>query len=168
MTGLVLLGGRFRRLYIQVAFRSSTVGLDRVFNLLENGQRARSVSDWPPYDIIKTGDDSYRISIAVAGFAEHDLEITFQSNLLTITGKKQEVAHDDYLHRGIAGRPFEHRFELAEHVRVRGADLQKGLLSIDLMREIPEALKLRMIEIETTTALPQKVAPALIEAQKVA
>jgi len=146
----------------------STVGFDRVFNLLENAQRARSISDWPPYDIIKTGDDSYRISIAVAGFAEHDLEITFQSNLLTVTGKKKEVAHDDYLHRGIAGRPFEHRFELADHVRVKGADLQNGLLSIDLAREIPEALKPRKIEIETTTALSQKVAPAQIEAQKAA
>lgn len=146
----------------------STVGFDRVFSLLENAQRARSISDWPPYDIIKTDDDSYRISIAVAGFAEHDLEITFQSNLLTVTGKKQEGAHDDYLHRGIAGRPFEHRFELADHVRVKGADLQKGLLSIDLVREIPEALKPRKIEIETKTALSQKVAPAQIEAQKAA
>ncbi|XAZ26166.1 Hsp20 family protein (plasmid) [Sinorhizobium sp. B11] len=146
----------------------STVGFDRVFNLLENAQRARSISDWPPYDIVKTGDDSYRISIAVAGFAEGELDITFQSNLLTVTGKKQETANDDYLHRGIVGRPFEHRFELADHVRVNSADLQNGLLSIDLVREIPEALKPRRIDIQTNPALTQKVPPAQIEAQKAA
>ncbi len=147
-------------------FRSS-VGFDRVFNLLENAQRARSINDWPPYDIVKTGDDSYRISIAVAGFAQDDLDITFQSNLLSVTGKKQEVAADGYLHRGIAGRPFEHRFELADHVRVSGADLINGLLSIDLVREIPEALKPRKITIESTPPL-RSAAPAQIEAQKAA
>ena len=146
----------------------STVGFDRVFNLLENAQRARSISDWPPYDIVKTGDDSYRISIAVAGFAHEELDITFQSNLLTVTGKKQETANDDYLHRGIAGRPFEHRFELADHVRVNGADLQNGLLSIDLVREIPEALKPRRIDIQTNTTFTQKVPPAQIEVQNAA
>src|SRR6478736_3208564 len=142
-------------------FRSS-VGFDRVFNLLENAQRARSISDWPPYDIVKAGDDSYRISIAVAGFSQDDLDITFQSNLLTVTGKKQEAAADSYLHRGIAGRPFEHRFELADHVRVNGADLSNGLLSIDLLREIPEALKPRKISIQSEPALQHSTAPAQI------
>lgn len=147
-------------------FRSS-VGFDRVFNLLENAQRARAISDWPPYDIVKTGDDSYRISIAVAGFAQDDLDITFQSNLLTVTGKNQEASTDGYLHRGIAGRPFEHRFELADHVSVNGADLNNGLLSIDLVRELPEALKPRKITIESAPALTS-AAPAQIEAQKAA
>ena len=147
-------------------FRSS-VGFDRVFNLLENAQRGRSISDWPPYDIVKTGDDSYRISIAVAGFGQDDLDITFQSNLLTVTGQKQEASVDGYLHRGIAGRPFEHRFELADHVRVKGADLKYGLLSIDLVREIPEALKPRKISIESAPASTPN-APARIEAQKAA
>ncbi|MDM9646720.1 Hsp20 family protein [Rhizobium sp. S163] len=146
-------------------FRSS-VGFDRVFSLLENAQRARSISDWPPYDIAKTGNDGYRISIAVAGFEQADLDITFQSNLLTVTGKKQETANDGYLHRGIAGRPFEHRFELADHVRVNGADLKNGLLSIDLVREIPEALKPRKIDIQTNPALEQPAGPVQIEAQK--
>jgi molecular chaperone IbpA len=148
-------------------FRSS-VGFDRVYNLLENAQRARSISDWPPYDTVKTGDDSYRISIAVAGFAQDDLDITFQSNLLAVTGKKQEASADAYLHRGIAGRPFEHRFELADHVRVNGADLTNGLLSIDLVREIPEALKPRKIDIQTKPALAKPAAPEIIEAQKAA
>ncbi|MFS2155601.1 MULTISPECIES: Hsp20 family protein [unclassified Rhizobium] len=147
-------------------FRSS-IGFDRVFNLLENAQRARSISDWPPYDIVKTGDDGYRISIAVAGFAQDDLDITFQSNLLTVSGKKQESSADAYLHRGVAGRPFEHRFELADHVRVNGADLSNGLLSIDLVREIPEALKPRKIWIQGSPALTSSC-PAHIEAREAA
>ncbi|WP_416067780.1 Hsp20 family protein [Rhizobium sp. ZK1] len=144
----------------------SSVGFDRVFNLLENAQRARSISDWPPYDIVKTGDDSYRISIAVAGFEQADLDIIFQSNLLTVTGKKQETASEGYLHRGIAGRPFEHRFELADHVRVNGADLRNGLLSIDLVQEVPEALKPRKIDIQANPA--QRASAVQIEAQKAA
>ena len=148
-------------------FRSS-VGFDRVFNLLENAQRARSISDWPPYDIVKTGDDSYRIVIAVAGFAGDDLDITFQSNLLTVTGKKQEAAAEAYLYRGIAGRPFEHRFELADHVRVNGADLKNGLLSVDLVREVPEEMKPRKIAIETASSVEPSASPAQIEAQKAA
>ncbi|WP_105386531.1 Hsp20 family protein [Neorhizobium alkalisoli] len=146
----------------------SSVGFDRIFNLLENAQRARSISDWPPYDIVKTGEDSYRISVAVAGFAQDDLDITFQSNLLIVTGKRQEAPQEGYLHRGIAGRPFEHRFELADHVRVTAADLNNGLLSIDLVREIPEALKPRKISIQAEPALQTSAAPAQIEAQKAA
>lgn len=148
-------------------FRSS-VGFDRLFNLLENAQRARSISDWPPYDIVKSGDDSYRISIAVAGFARDDLDITFQSNLLTVAGKKQEAPAEGYLHRGITARPFEHRFELADHVRVNGADLSNGLLSIDLVREIPEEMKPRKISIESAPALEPPAALAQIEGQKAA
>jgi molecular chaperone IbpA len=104
----------------------------------------------------------------VAGFVQEDLDITFQSNLLTVTGKKHQTNGDGYLHRGNAGRPVEHRFELADHVRVSGADLRNGLLSIDLVREIPEALKPRKISIDTQPALMQAAAPAQIEAQKVA
>ncbi|MGF6157366.1 molecular chaperone IbpA [Ensifer sp. KUDG1] len=145
----------------------STVGFDRLFNLLET-QRARSISDWPPYDIAKTGDDSYRISIAVAGFTRDDLDITFQTNLLTVVGKKQEPSSDAYLHRGIAGRPFEHRFELADHVRVTGADLTNGLLEIDLVREIPEEMKPRKIAIESAAAAERSQAPMQIEASNAA
>ena len=154
--------------YDYAPFYRSSVGFDRVFNLLENAQRARSISDWPPYDIVKTGENNYRISIAVAGFAQDDLDITFQSNLLTVSGKKQETANEGYLHRGIAGRPFEHRLELADHVRVNGADLRDGLLSIELVREVPEALKPRKIDIQTSPARTQPAAPAQIEAQKAA
>ncbi len=146
----------------------SSIGFDRVFNLLENAQRPRSISDWPPYDIIRTGEDSYQISIAVAGFTRDEIDITFQSNLLTVTGKRQETPAEGYLHRGIAARPFEHRFELADHVRVSGAGLKNGLLSIDLVREIPEALKPRKIDIQTDAVLVPTVAPGQIEAQKAA
>lgn len=146
----------------------SSVGFDRLFNLLENAQRERSISDWPPYDIVKTGEDSYRISIAVAGFVQDDLDITYQTNRLTVTGKKPESAPEDYLHRGIAGRPFEHWFELADHVRVNGADLKNGLLSIDLVHEIPEALKPRKINIHTNLARAEAAAPAQVEVQKAA
>ena len=148
-------------------FRSS-IGFDRVFNLLENAQRARSVSDWPPYDIVKTGDDSYRIAIAVAGFSREDLDITFQSNLLTVTGRKQDVPVEGYLHRGIASRPFEHRFELADHVRVDSADLSNGLLTIGLVREIPEEMKPGKIPIESAPALGKLDSPAPIEGKKAA
>jgi len=143
-------------------------GFDRLFNLLENAQRDRPTSDWPPYDIVKTGDDSYRISIAVAGFAEGDLDLTFQTNLLTVIGKKQDSPSEAYLHRGIAGRPFEHRFELADHVRVSGAGLSNGLLTIYLVREIPEALKPRKVSIQSGSALGRPDAAPRIEAQSAA
>ncbi|WP_421445104.1 Hsp20 family protein [Agrobacterium tumefaciens] len=146
----------------------SSIGFDRVFNLLENAQRTRSISDWPPYDIIRTAEDSYQISIAVAGFTRDEIDITFQSNLLTVTGKRQETPAEGYLHRGIAARPFEHRFELADHVRVSGAELKNGLLSIDLVREIPEALKPRKIDVQTDAVLVPTNAPGQIEAQKAA
>jgi molecular chaperone IbpA len=133
-------------------FRSS-VGFDRVFSLLENAQRGRPAGDWPPYDIRKTGEDAYRISIVVAGFSEQDFDITFQPNLLRVTGSMSGEAPQGYLHRGIASRPFEHRFELADHVRVTGASLHNGLLVIDLLREIPEEMKPRQIPIMSATGV---------------
>ncbi|MCV9966810.1 Hsp20 family protein [Pararhizobium sp. BT-229] len=148
-------------------FRSS-VGFDRVFNLLENAQRARSISDWPPYDIVKTGDDTYRITVAVAGFSHDDLDLTTESNLLIIAGNKGEPSAEGYLHHGIAGRPFEHRFQLADHVRATSADLTNGLLSIDLVREIPEAMKPRKITIQAAPTPPNSEQAAQIEGQKVA
>lgn len=146
----------------------STIGFDRVFNLLENAQRARQLNDWPPYDILKTGEETYSIALAVAGFSPDELEITFQSNLLKVSGRKQENAGNGYLHRGIAGRPFEHRFELADHVRVSSADLRNGLLTISLVREIPEALKPRKIEIRADSPALASPASVQIDAQEAA
>jgi molecular chaperone IbpA len=125
----------------------STIGFDRVFDLLENASRAQSFDSWPPYDIVRTSDDSYRITMAVAGFSESELTITHQPNLLIVAGNKPE-GDGDYLHRGIPGTSFERRFELADHVKVAHADLQNGLLTISLVREVPEEMKPRKIAIK--------------------
>ena len=134
-------------------FRSS-VGFDRLDKLFDAAFReaARDAS-YPPYNIVKRGPDSYRITMAVAGFAEADIDITVHENLLTVKGQLKEPAKAvEYLYRGIGQRAFEHRFQLADHVKVTGAKLVNGLLDIDLEREVPEAKKPRKIEIGGTTA----------------
>jgi len=133
-------------------YRRSTVGFDRLFDTLEAAARGDAGgTNYPPYDIERTGDDSYRITLAVAGFAEEEIELTAQQNLLVVAGKKADVAANDddrrYLHRGIATRAFERRFQLADHVRVTGASLTNGMLAVDLVREVPEAMKPRKIAI---------------------
>ena len=134
-------------------FYRSSVGFDRVFDLLNNATRAQTIDNWPPYDIAKTGDDAYRIEMAVAGFAEDELAITAEPNLLVVTGEKKDDGSSQYLHRGIANRPFTRRFELADHVKVVAARLVNGLLTIELQREIPEAMKPRQIAIVTGSAV---------------
>ena len=126
----------------------STVGFDRLANILDNVTRTDSSSSYPPYNIEKTGEDAYRITIAVAGFTDDELTIEARDGQLVISGKKAETeAETNYLHRGIATRAFEKRFQLADHVRATDAITQNGLLHVDLVREIPEALKPRKIEI---------------------
>ena len=128
----------------------STVGFDRLFNLLDTmGQPEQSAPAYPPYNIERTGENSYRISMAVAGFGENDLEIEAKENTLLVKGnqKKAEESEGEMLFRGIASRNFERRFQLADHVEVRNAELENGLLHIELVREIPEAMKARKIEI---------------------
>ncbi|HWH21798.1 MAG TPA: Hsp20 family protein [Allosphingosinicella sp.] len=129
-------------------YRRSTVGFDRLFDFLENAARTE-VDNYPPFDIEKVSDDAYRITLAVAGFKQNELDITARQNMLVITGRKEESRSRDgnYLHVGIATRAFERRFELADFVRVENAELRDGLLSIELVREIPEAMKPRKIEI---------------------
>lgn len=126
----------------------TTVGYDRMARLFDALANEPAPS-YPPYNIEKQSDDAYRISMAVAGFAEEDLEIRTQENALVISGKKDEQPEEAarYLHRGIAERAFERRFTLADHIRVAGATLENGLLHVDLVREVPEALKPRTIEI---------------------
>jgi molecular chaperone IbpA len=124
----------------------STIGFDRVFDLLENASRAQSFESWPPYDIVRTSEDSYRITMAVAGFSESELTITHQPNLLIVAGNKPET-EGEYLHRGIPGTSFDRRFELADHVKVANADLRNGLLTVTLVREVPEEMKPRKISI---------------------
>lgn len=125
----------------------STIGFDRVFDLLENANRAQSGDNWPPYDILRTSEDSYRVVMAVAGFSDDELTITHEPNLLIVAGSKPEEDSADYLHRGIPGRSFERRFELADHVQVTSAELKHGLLTVTLAREVPEQLKPRRVEI---------------------
>lgn len=142
----------------------SSIGFDRVFDLLETAGRGQSLENYPPYDIAKTGDDAYRISMAVAGFAQEDLSIVAQPNLLVVTGETTAEERGEFLHRGIANRAFTRRFELADHVKVTGASLANGLLNIELEREIPEAMKPRQIAIsvasgsEARPAIDQKKA----------
>jgi molecular chaperone IbpA len=133
-------------------YRRSTVGFDRLFDFLENANRAGE-DNYPPFDIEKLSDDSYRITLAVAGFKQGEIDIVAQQNMLTITGRKSENRNRDgnFLHMGIATRAFERRFELADFVQVTNADLSDGLLSIELVREIPEAMKPRKIEIGGST-----------------
>ena len=137
-------------------YRRSTVGFDRLFDFLESASRAEQ-DNYPPFDIEKLSDDSYRITLAVAGFRRDELDIVNQQNMLTITGRKAESRNRDgnFLHVGIATRAFERRFELADFVRVTSADLSDGLLTIELVREVPEAMKPRKIDIGG--AAPQPV-----------
>lgn len=131
-------------------YRRSMVGFDRLFDVLEHNARAAAGDgNYPPYDIEKSGEDSYRITIAVAGFTREEIEVTAHQNLLTVTARKAEVAEGaetpHYIHRGIASRAFERRFQLADYVHVTAADVADGLLTIDLLREVPDAVKPRRI-----------------------
>ena len=126
-------------------FRRSSVGFDRLFDMLENSNFGGE--NYPPFDLIKVDDNRYRIEVAVAGFSQNEIEITSQQNQLLIRGQKSDENGSNYVHRGIANRSFERRFALADHIQVRGADLRDGMLSIELVREIPEAMKPRKIEI---------------------
>ena len=139
-------------------FRRSTVGFDRLFDMLENSSLGQGQENYPPFDLIKLGDNEYRIELAVAGFKPDELDITSQQNQLIVTGRKKEEDDqrgNDYIYRGIATRSFERRFALADHIRVRGADMKDGLLSIELVREIPEAMKPKKINIGGSEGQPK-------------
>ena len=133
----------------------SAVGFDRLATLLESAARTGDSSGWPPYNIETTGENAYRVEVAVAGFTPDELTVEVKENLLTVTGRK--TANDDgqrtFLHRGLAERDFERRFQLADYVVVTSAKLENGLLSIALQRELPEALKPRRIAIATPAGL---------------
>ena len=133
-------------------YRRNTVGFDRLFDLLENATRAGASDNYPPFNIERRGEDSFRVTLAVAGFKSGDIDITAQQNMLIIQGRKgdENPAQGEFLHVGIAQRGFERRFELADFVRVEAADLEDGLLIIDLVREVPEAMKPRKIAIGGT------------------
>jgi molecular chaperone IbpA len=128
----------------------STVGFDRLFDMLDQATRVEPMTNWPPYNIEKAGEDQYRITMAVAGFSSDEIELTQHENTLLVTGQKKTAEEEkQYLHRGIATRAFKQTFNLADHVKVTGASLENGLLTVDLVREVPEALKPRRIAIDT-------------------
>ena len=134
----------------------TTVGFDRLASMLNSAHRPEQAGGYPPYNIVSCGENSYQITMAVAGFSENELKITSELNQLLVIGEKkdeEETAGNQYLYRGIATRSFERRFNLADHVRVTGATLDNGLLHIDLERELPEVMKPRTIAIESTKNL---------------
>lgn len=145
------------------------VGFDRMASLIDSASRLDGTQGYPPYNIERVADDAFAIEIAVAGFAEEDIEIEINDNLLTVAGKKlpEEGAEQrQFLHRGIAERGFLRRFQLADHVIVTGASLKNGLLRVDLVRELPEAKKPRRIEIGNAASDKSKSKPKLVEGNK--
>ncbi len=136
-------------------YRRSTIGFDRLFDLLEANARGAQAENYPPFNLERVSEDRYRITLAVAGFARDEIEITAQQNLLLVAGKKDDKAHQgqSFLHLGIANRSFERRFELADFVFVEDAQLNDGLLIIDLVREVPEAMKPKTITVRTGAPL---------------
>ena len=135
-------------------YRRSTIGFDRLFDLLEANTRNASAENYPPFNLERVADDRYRLTLAVAGFARDEIEITAQQNLLLVAGRKDDKASNaGFLHLGIANRSFERRFELADFVFVEDARLNDGLLVIDLLREVPDAMKPKTIAIRTGAPL---------------
>jgi molecular chaperone IbpA len=127
----------------------STVGFDRLFHLIDETARWSSEDNYPPYNIERTGEDQYQISLALAGFAPEDVTITAEQNVLTVEGRKSEKEQHQYLHQGISARPFKRAYNLADYVEVKGATFEGGLLKIALVRDVPEAMKPRQIAIHT-------------------
>ncbi len=127
----------------------STIGFDRLFDLLDESARWTSEDNYPPYNIERTGEDHYRISLALAGFTPDEISITAEQNVLTVEGSKAQKGEHQYLYQGISSRPFRRVFNLADHVEVKGAAFEDGLLKVDLVREVPEAMKPRRIAINT-------------------
>ena len=141
-------------------YRRSTVGFDRLFDMLENSSLGQGGENYPPFDLIKLGDNDYRIELAVAGFKPDELDITAQENVLIVSGRKKDEADEqasNYIYRGIATRSFERRFALADHIQLKGADMRDGLLAIELVREIPEAMKPKKISIGDKPAGKQTI-----------
>ncbi len=148
----------------------STVGFERVADMLDRASRVEPTAGWPPYNIEKTGEDQYRIIMAVAGFSPSEIELTQQENALLVWGERRpEPEGMQVLHRGIATRAFKQTFNLADHVKVTGASLENGLLTVELKREVPEALKPRRIEISSGAgqAMLSQDGPRTIEGKPV-
>jgi molecular chaperone IbpA len=137
----------------------STIGFDHLFDMLDRGSPWNADDNYPPYNIERVGDDNYRITLALAGFDASDVTITAEQNTLTVEGQKQQKTETDYLYQGISARAFRRSFNLADYVQVKSANFENGLLKIDLVREVPEAMKPRRIAINGKQGqLEQKLA----------
>jgi molecular chaperone IbpA len=135
----------------------SSVGFDRLFDLVEESVRWNGEDSYPPYNIVKSGDDRYQIVLALAGFTPDEITITAEQNVLTVVGQKSVKDEGEFLYQGIAGRPFRRIFNLADHVQVHGAAFEHGMLKIDLVRELPEAMKPRRIAIGTGSPAANRI-----------
>jgi molecular chaperone IbpA len=150
-------------------FRRSTVGFDRLFDLLETGQRNEVTDGYPPFDIVRDSDDSYRITLAVAGFRPDEIEVVAQQNLLTVTGKRDDDDQQgQFLHRGIPARPFERHFQLADFIEAANARFEHGLLSVELKRVVPEAMKPRKIAIGGSSRANDQIEGPMDDSRKAA
>lgn len=143
----------------------STVGFDRLVDLIDDSLRLAGEDNYPPYNIARTGEDNYRISLALAGFKPEEITVTAEQNMLTVEGRKADKDDREYLYQGISGRPFRRQFNLADYVEVKGASFEDGLLQVDLVRELPEAMKPRRIAIKSG---PSRGEPQQIEQKQAA
>jgi molecular chaperone IbpA len=143
----------------------STVGFDRLVDLIDDSLRLAGEDNYPPYNIARTGEDNYRISLALAGFKPEEITVTAEQNMLTVEGRKAEKGDPEYLYQGISGRPFRRQFNLADYVEVKGASFEDGLLQVDLVRKLPEAMKPRRIAIKSG---PSRGEPQQIEQKQAA
>lgn len=143
----------------------STVGFDRLVDLIDDSLRLAGEDNYPPYNIARTGEDNYRISLALAGFKPEEITVTAEQNMLTVEGRKAEKDDREYLYQGISGRPFRRQFNLADYVEVKGASFEDGLLQVDLVREFPEAMKPRRIAVKSG---PSRGEPQQIEQKQAA
>ena len=145
----------------------STIGFDRLFDLMgDESALWANEANYPPYNIERGAEDSYRITVAVAGFSPDEISVTVHNNVLTVEGAKQDKGEHHYLYQGISARPFRRQFSLADYVQVRGASWDKGLLQLDLVREVPEELRPRRIEITAWPEKQPKAAAATIEQRR--
>jgi molecular chaperone IbpA len=142
------------RTFDPTPFWRSTVGFDRLFDMLDHTSQLQANDTYPPYNIERAGEDHYRISLALAGFSPDEINITAEQNVLTVEGAKAQKTDVEYLYQGISARPFRRTFNLADHVQVKGASFEDGLLKIDLVREVPEAMKPRRIAINGGATKP--------------
>jgi molecular chaperone IbpA len=142
------------RTFDPTPFWRSTVGFDRLFDMLDQTAQYQANDTYPPYNIERADDDNYRITLALAGFSPDEINITAEQNALTIEGSKAQKPDTEYLYQGISARPFRRVFNLAEYVQVKNASFENGLLKVDLVREVPEAMKPRRIAINGNTSKP--------------